>query len=111
MEAVMSTACEPRNPLYLLLLLVSLLFVITALAYAFVPVLEGMAVDTGGEIHHSAIRDSLVNHGWLWLLGEVVAMVILGILSMGYDRLRTLQKERAGRTIPPSQPTDRPNPS
>jgi hypothetical protein len=100
----MSTPSEPRNPFYLLLLLMSLLFVITALAYAFVPMLEGMAYDAGNDIAHSAVRDSLVNDGWLWLLGEVVAMVLLGVLSMGYDRLRTLQKERAAKTIPPSQP-------
>jgi hypothetical protein len=107
----MPSPSEPRNLFYLLLLLVSLLFVVTALAYAFVPVLEGMAFDAGGDIEHSAVRDSLVNHGWLWLLGEVVAMVILGILSMGYDRLRTLQKERAAKTISPSQPEERPTPN
>jgi len=38
---------EPRNPLYLLLLLASLLFVVNALAYAIVPVLEQKARDAG----------------------------------------------------------------
>jgi hypothetical protein len=38
-EASMPTSSDPRNPFYHLLLLVSLLFVITALAYAFVPTL------------------------------------------------------------------------
>ena len=37
------TTAEPRNPLYLLLLLASLLFVVTALAYAVVPTLEQKA--------------------------------------------------------------------
>jgi hypothetical protein len=102
----MSTPSEPRNPFYFLLLLVSLLFVLTALAYALVPTLEGIAYDAGHAIEHSAIRDSLVNDGWLWLLGEVVVIVILGLASMGYDRLRSLQKERSQATIPPSQSTD-----
>jgi hypothetical protein len=99
-----TSSSEPRNPFYLLLLLVSLLFVITALAYAFVPALEGIAFDAGHDIEHSAIRDSLVNDGWLWLLVEVVAIVIFGLASMAYDRLRTLKKVRAERTIPPSGP-------
>ncbi len=100
----MSTPSEPRNPFYLLLLLVSLLFVVTALAYAFVPTLEGVAFDAGHDIEHSAVRDSLVNDGWLWLLVEVAAIVVLGLASMAYDRLRTLQKERGSATIPPSKP-------
>jgi hypothetical protein len=99
----MSTPSEPRNPLYLLLLVVCLLFVVTALAYAFVPTLEGMAYDAGHDVEHSAIRDSLVNDGWLWLLGEVVAIVILSLASMAYDRLRSLQKERAAVTMPSSK--------
>jgi len=102
----MSTPSEPRNPFYLLLLLVSLLFVITALAYALVPTLEGMAYDAGHDVEHSAVRDSLVNDGWLWLLIEVAAIVVLGLASMGYDRLRSLQKERSQATIPPSKPEE-----
>jgi hypothetical protein len=100
----MSTPSEPRNPFYLLLLLVSLLFVVTALAYAFVPTLECVAFDAGHDIEHTAIRDSLVNDGWLWLLVEVAAIVVLGLASMAYDRLRTLQKERGAATISPSKP-------
>jgi hypothetical protein len=103
----MNTPSEPRNPFYLLLLLVSLLFVVTALAYAFVPTLEGVAYDAGHEIEHSAIRDSLVNDGWLWLLGEVGAIIILGLASMAYDRLRSLQKERSEATIPSSKPEEK----
>ena len=38
---------EPRNPFYPLLLLASLLFVITALAYAVVPTLEEKALELG----------------------------------------------------------------
>ena len=41
--------------------------------------------------------------GWRWLLWEVAAMIVFGLLSMGLDRLRRLQKERAAVTIPPSQ--------
>ncbi len=95
------SSSEPRNPLYLLLLLASLLFVCTALAYAVVPVLEQKAVDAGQPPPASAFRDALRANGGRWLLGEVVLMLVLGIASMALDRLRALQKERAERTIPP----------
>jgi hypothetical protein len=94
---------EPRNPLYLLLLLASLLFVVTALAYAIVPVLEQKAADAGQPPPPSAFRDALRKDGWRWLLYEVGAVVILSIASMAVDRLRTLQKPRDQATIPPMQ--------
>jgi hypothetical protein len=92
---------EPRNPLYFLLLIASLLFVVTALAYAVVPELEKKAAEAGSPPPPSAWRDSLRQDGWLWLLCEVAAMMVLGLLSMGLDRLRRLQKERAAPTMPP----------
>ncbi len=97
------SSAEPRNPLYLLLLLVSLLFVITALGYALVPVLEQKAAEAGNPPPPSAFRDALRSDGWRWLLYEVAAMVVLGLLSMALDRRRTLQKERAAGTMPPAE--------
>jgi hypothetical protein len=96
---------EPRNPFYLLLLLASFLFVVTALAYAIVPVLEEKAAQAGQMPPPSPFRDALRANGWKWLLGEVAAMIIFGTLSMVLDRLRSLQKERAAGTIPPSPPS------
>jgi hypothetical protein len=94
---------EPRNPFYLLLLLVSVLFVATALAYGVVPVLEEKAAEAGNPPPPSAFRDALRADGWKWLLVEVAAMIVLGFLSMGLDRLRTLQKPKPPGTIPSSQ--------
>jgi hypothetical protein len=104
----MSASSEPRNPLYLLLLLASLLFVLTALAYTMVPVLEQKAIEAGQTPPPSPWRDALRADGGRWLLYEVAAMIVLGIASMGWDRLRSLQKERAEKTISPS--TDPPSP-
>jgi|GEM_PF-1645084 bacteriorhodopsin len=95
------TNTEPRNPLYLLLLLASLLFVVTALAYAIVPVLERKATDAGQPPPPSAFRDTLRKDGWRWLLYEVGAVVVLSIASMAVDRLRTLQKQHGKNTIVP----------
>jgi hypothetical protein len=97
------TSREPRNPLYLLLLLASLLFVVTALAYAVVPVLEQKAKDAGQPPPPSEFRDALRKDGWRWLLYEVGAVVVLSVASMAVDQLRTLQKQRGQATIPPVQ--------
>lgn len=97
------TTDEPRNPLYLLLLLASLLFVVTALAYAVVPVLEQKAADAGQPPPPSEFRDALRKDGWRWLLYEVGAVVVFSVASMALDRLRTLQKQRGEGTISPVQ--------
>ena len=102
------SATEPRNPLYFLLLLAGLVFVVTALAYAVVPTLEQKAVTAGQPPPPSAFRAALRADGWRWLLCEVGVMIVLGIASMALDRLRALQKERAEDKIPPVPP---PNPS
>ncbi len=98
----MSTPTEPRNPFYLLLLAASLLFVATALAYGVVPVLEEKAVEAGQMPPPSPFRDALRADGWKWLLWELAAMAVLALLSMGLDRLRSLQKERAAGRMPPA---------
>jgi hypothetical protein len=95
----MSTPSEPRNPLYLLLLLASLLFVVTALGYALVPILEQKAADAGQPAPPSEFRAALRADGWRWLLWEVGAIVVLALASMSLDRLRALQKERAEARI------------
>ena len=90
----MSPPAEPRNPFYILLLIVSLVFVLTALAYAVVPVLEQKAREAGEEPPPSPFRASLRESGWKWLLVEVGLMIVAGLLSMGLDRWRRYQQER-----------------
>jgi hypothetical protein len=93
---------EPRNPFYVLLLASSLLFVITALAYAVVPTLEQKAAEAGQAPPPSELRDALRRDGWRWLLYEVAAMILFGVLCMGLDRLRRLQNERLAAKMPPA---------
>jgi hypothetical protein len=85
---------EPRNPFYMLLLLANVLFVGTALAYALVPSLEEKAAEAGRVPPQSTFREALRSDGWRWLLYEVGAIVVLSVLCMGLDRLRSLKKER-----------------
>jgi hypothetical protein len=92
---------EKPHPLFLLLLLASLVFVVTALAYALVPILEDRAAEAGEPVPPSAFRAAVRSQGWLWLLVELGVMVLLGLASMAVDRLRTLQKQRGEATIPP----------
>jgi hypothetical protein len=97
----MSPPPEPRNPFYLLLLLVSLLFVMTALGYAIVPALEEKAIAAGRVVPESEFRDALRTDGWKWLLYQLAAMFVFGVLSMVLDRLRSLKKAAAENTISP----------
>jgi hypothetical protein len=85
---------EPRNWFYLFLNLASVLFVITALAYAVVPVLEQKAADAGHPAPSSPLRDALREYGWLWLLVEAVVVVVFALASMGLDRYRRWRRER-----------------
>jgi hypothetical protein len=86
---------EPRNPLYLLLLLAGLVFVLTALGVALVPVLEEKAADAGQPAPPSPFRDALRKDGWRWLLYELVAVVALGLGSMVLDHVRERRKQAA----------------
>jgi hypothetical protein len=95
----MASSREPYNPFYLLLLLASLLFVLTALAYALVPTLEDKARLAGQLVPPSPWRQALREDGWRWLLYEVAAMILFGLLSMGLDRLRSWQQKRAPGTM------------
>jgi hypothetical protein len=99
----MSTApAEPRNPLYLLLLLAGLVFVVTALAYTLILVLEQKGDDPGPQ---SEFRDALSHDGWRWLLYEVAVMIVLGVASMVLDHLRDRRKRAA---TPPPPPPEQP---
>jgi len=96
---------EPRNPFYILLLLVGLLFVITLLAVVLVPILMEKAEQAGGDVPKEGFHQIIKRDGIWWVVYEMAALVVLSVLSMGLDRLRTLQKERAAKTIPPSEQT------
>jgi hypothetical protein len=84
----MATNSEPRNWFYLLLNVASVLFVVTALAYAVLPMLEDRAAEMGNPAPPSPLRESLRRDGWLWLLVEAAAVALLAAASMGLDRWR-----------------------
>ena len=90
---------EPRNPLYLLLLLAGMVFVLTALAVALVPELEQKAIDAGNPPPPSEFRDALRTRGWKWLVYEVVVVIVLAIASMALDSRRSLQNASGQATI------------
>jgi hypothetical protein len=95
----MTTSAEPRNPLYLLLLMAGLVFVVTAVACAVVPVMEQKALEAGNPPPPSEWRDALRADGWRWLLVEVAVLIVLGVASMAWDWRRSLQNELPCRTI------------
>ena len=87
---------EPRNPFYVLLMLVSLLFVVTALAVALVPVLEDKAGKRAARRPRPPSARPCVTTAGTGCSTRSPCMVLLGILSMDLDRLRTLQKAALG---------------
>jgi hypothetical protein len=99
----MTSPREPRNPLYFLLLVAGVVFVVTALAYAVLPVIEQKQMEAGQPPAHSPFGDALRAHGGIWLLAETAVVAVLAVGSMVWDRLRTLQKEGAQAKIPPDR--------
>lgn len=77
-----------RNWFYALLNVASIAFVVTALAYAIVPVLEQKAMEAGQPVPPSPLRDALRANGWWWLLVQAGAVGVLALCSMGLDRWR-----------------------
>jgi hypothetical protein len=97
---------EPRNPFYILLIIVCLAFVLTALAFAVVPVLEQKATEAGQTPPASPLRDSLREDGWLWLIYQGIAILVLALLSMGLDRWRRWRNPPESLApTPPSEAT------
>ncbi|MCS6850652.1 MAG: hypothetical protein NZ700_05725 [Gemmataceae bacterium] len=103
------SSSQAPNPFYWLLLLTSVVFVVTALAYAVVPVLEQKARDAGMAPPPSPWRDALRRDGWLWLLIEVALVIVFSLLSMVWDRLTSL-RGRASTTIMSSADSHPPSP-
>jgi hypothetical protein len=99
----MASQSEPRNPFYLLMLIVGMIFIMTVLASIVVPVLEEKAKDAGTMPPESPFRDALRTDGVRWILAEVAILVILGLLSMGLDRYRRWQQEKEEPKVEPDQ--------
>ena len=57
----------------------------------------------------SPLSEALREHGLTWVLWEVGAIIVFGLASMGLDRVRRWQNERAAATIAPNG--DSPAPS
>lgn len=82
----MAESTEPRNWFFTLLIPASVLFIITALALAVVPVLEDKAAQAGMNASPSAFRTALREDGWIWLLIEVGVVIVLAVAAMIWDR-------------------------
>ncbi len=66
----MTSPSEPRNPLYILLLIAGVVFAVTALAVAVVPVLEEKVLEAGQAPPPSPFRDALRTDGWILAAGR-----------------------------------------
>ena len=82
---------------------------VTLLAVLMVPILMEKAERAGGDVPKEGFHQLIKRDGVWWVVYELIALVVLSVLSMGLDRLRSLQKERGGRTIPPSDQASSPS--
>jgi hypothetical protein len=82
----MARRIGPINPFYPLLVVVSIIFVVTACAYG-VMALRAMSPVTASERH--PLLEFLDDHGMLLLIVEVAALAAVSFLAMGTDRYWT----------------------
>jgi hypothetical protein len=74
------------NPFYPLLVVVSVVFVVTACAYTFMAV-RAISIGAAGDPHPLSVF--LDRHGMLLLILEVAALAVVSFLAMGTDRYWT----------------------
>lgn len=89
MNSIQPSPRESRNWFYTLLVPVSVVFAVTAIAYAIIPTLEDRAVQAGTTPLPSTFRDALREDGWWWLLIQAAGVVTLSIAAMLRDAMRT----------------------
>jgi hypothetical protein len=65
------------------------------------------AEEAGADVPKEGFHQLIKRYGIWWVVYEVGALVVLSLLSMGLDRLRSLKKERAAKTI---SSNERPSP-
>ncbi len=76
------------NPFYVVLLVVSTLFLMTVLAYLVGPYVQQQALDKPGAGPSPVSRSMtlwLENHGPMALAVEFGVMLVAGLLAMGFD--------------------------
>jgi hypothetical protein len=93
MNVPVSPPAEPRNWFFTLLVPASVVFAVTAIAFAVVPTLEDRAAQAGSAPPPSMLRDALREHGWWWLLIEAGVVVALSLTAMIWDRF-VIQRRR-----------------
>lgn len=93
------------NPFYALLVVVGVLFVITAFAYFTMTLRQSHA----GDSPPSGLVDFLARHG-LWLLvGELVLLAIGTFGAIGTDDYWTRRAQAQAAKSPPDSPPDSPS--
>lgn len=83
-----SSVPESRNWFFTLLVPASVIFVVTAVALAIIPVLEQKAAQSGVDVPPSAFRTALREDGWLWLLIQLGVVIALALAAMVWDRMK-----------------------
>jgi uncharacterized protein YneF (UPF0154 family) len=95
-----------RNPFYVLLLVVGLLFFVTVCGYAVMTVrgMSTMANDTP-DVSANQLMVLMDEHGFALLMGELVALAVVTFAAMATDQ-HWMRRQKTSE-VDPSEPKER----
>jgi len=95
----MAKSREPVNPFYVLLVVVGVLFSITAFAYT-VMAYRAISPDATRGLEQHALTDFLDRHGIALLSWELGLLAVASFAAMGLDRFRDLRRPASPSETP-----------
>jgi len=100
----MAKSKEPLNPFYVALVVVGILFVITAFAYGTMA-FRAIAPDRGAAADNHPLTEFLDGHGVELMGWELGLLAVTTMAAMMLDRVRSLRQE-ATRSVPAPAESD-----
>ena len=98
----MAKTKEPFNPFYVLLVLLGVVFLLTACAYSVMAFLANNP-RAAGELGDHVLTDFLDRHGVELMAWELGLLAVASCAAMGLDRFRSMRRQRDAATGRASQ--------
>lgn len=89
----MAKAREPVNPFYVLLVLLGIVFLVTACAYG-VMAYRALSPEVARQAKPHPLTEFLDDHGVELLGGELALLAVASFAAMGLDRWRDLRRPK-----------------
>lgn len=90
-----------KNPFYVLLMVVGVVFTITMCAYCVMTL--SLARPSDAEAPPSPMIDFLARHGLTLVVGELIVLALLTVLAIATDEYFTAEPGREAGELPPSR--------